>query len=229
LGREATNVLRQVNGTNAQTFNIYNTFTDSSNYERASLGWNSNIFEINVNKAGTGTQRALTIIASQLTLPVAVVPPTNDNGTLGGAAGTWSWQSAYLTRSIQGNKVKTLTETVATAFLQVAVPSGGHTSGTIYGEVYCADATDFVTYYNEWRFTCHNKAGTEACSNPTAAATAVSSASSGGSISAFTMTADTSPTNAVNFAVNTTCSLTQTTLEFHYRVHLLDPQTVTPQ
>lgn len=229
LYRDAANTLALRNSTNPQAFYLYNTFTDSSNYERARLGWSANIFEIKTENAGTGSFRAMTIVAPQLTLPNTIVPPSNDAGTIGGSAGTWSWQSIYLTRSIQGSKSKTLTESSATAVVQIAVPSGGHTSGTIYGEVYCADATDFVTYYNEWRFTCHNKAGTEGCSNPTAAGTAVSSASSGGSISAFTWSVDTSPTNAVNLSVNTTCSLTQTTLEFHYRVHLLDPQTVTPQ
>lgn len=34
LYRDAANTLAQRNGTNAQTFNLYNTYTDASNYER---------------------------------------------------------------------------------------------------------------------------------------------------------------------------------------------------
>ena len=45
------------NGTNAQTFNIYNIYTDASNYERASLTWDTNIFKINSSALGTGTAR----------------------------------------------------------------------------------------------------------------------------------------------------------------------------
>ena len=51
------------NGTNAQTFNIYNTYTDASNYERGFLKWNSNFFEIGTEALGTGTDRSTRITA----------------------------------------------------------------------------------------------------------------------------------------------------------------------
>lgn len=54
LERDASNVLAQRNGANAQTFRIYNTYTDDSNYERANLGWSSNEFGISTIGAGTG-------------------------------------------------------------------------------------------------------------------------------------------------------------------------------
>ena len=51
---EANDILAQRNGTNAQTFRFYNTFTDASNYERLNVRWNSNIAEIGADAAGTG-------------------------------------------------------------------------------------------------------------------------------------------------------------------------------
>ena len=59
LTRDAANTLAQRNGTNAQTFRLYNTFTDSSNYERGKLEWASNALRIGTEKAGTGAARAL--------------------------------------------------------------------------------------------------------------------------------------------------------------------------
>ena len=54
-----TNTLEQRNSTNAQTFSIYNTYTDGSNYERGRLWWGSNVLKIEADAAGTGTQRTV--------------------------------------------------------------------------------------------------------------------------------------------------------------------------
>lgn len=54
-----TNTLDQRNSTNAQTFNLYNTYTDASNYERGFFKWNSNVLEIGAEAAGTGTARTM--------------------------------------------------------------------------------------------------------------------------------------------------------------------------
>jgi len=54
-----TNLLEQRNGANAQTFNVYNTYTDASNYERGVIKWASNVLEIGAEDAGTGSSRAL--------------------------------------------------------------------------------------------------------------------------------------------------------------------------
>jgi len=50
----AADTLALRGGTNAQTFRIYNTYTDGSNYERAALKWSSNVFYIGPEAAGTG-------------------------------------------------------------------------------------------------------------------------------------------------------------------------------
>ena len=62
LLRDAANTLGQRNGTNAQTFNIYNTFTSATNHERGFLRWSSNVFQIGTEKgSGGGTARALAL------------------------------------------------------------------------------------------------------------------------------------------------------------------------
>ena len=66
---DAANILAQRNGTNAQTFRVYNTFTDASNYERGFLRWSSDVFEVGPEAAGTGTARPMRITAATLKLP----------------------------------------------------------------------------------------------------------------------------------------------------------------
>ena len=54
------NVMALENATNPQTFRIYNTYTDASNYERGFLRWTSNVLQIGTEKGGTGgSARAL--------------------------------------------------------------------------------------------------------------------------------------------------------------------------
>lgn len=55
LARDAANTLALRNSTSAQTFNVYNTYTDASNYERLTLSWNSNVLQIGAAAAGTGS------------------------------------------------------------------------------------------------------------------------------------------------------------------------------
>jgi hypothetical protein len=60
LSRDAAATLALRNGTNGQTFRIYNTFTDASNYERLMLNApTGNSAQILSEAAGTGTARAL--------------------------------------------------------------------------------------------------------------------------------------------------------------------------
>lgn len=61
LTRDAANTLAQRNGTSAQAFNVYNTYTDASNYERLELITQAGDSVIQQNQAGTGTARGLTI------------------------------------------------------------------------------------------------------------------------------------------------------------------------
>jgi hypothetical protein len=56
-----TGALAQRFSTTAQTFRLYNTWTDASNYERLGITWSSNIVSIAPEAAGTGTVRVLHI------------------------------------------------------------------------------------------------------------------------------------------------------------------------
>jgi len=70
LYRDAASILAQRFGTTAQTFRLYNTYTDASNYERAVFDWqtNTNILTIGTQNAGTGSARDLRIIANNNTV-----------------------------------------------------------------------------------------------------------------------------------------------------------------
>jgi len=60
--KEAANVLAQRNGTNAQTFRLYRTYTDASNYERLGfLATNTTRYTITSQNAGTGSARSLEV------------------------------------------------------------------------------------------------------------------------------------------------------------------------
>jgi hypothetical protein len=59
LFSDAADTLAQRRSTNAQTFRIYESFTDASNYTRGKLEWSSNVLRIGTEKAGTGSARAL--------------------------------------------------------------------------------------------------------------------------------------------------------------------------
>ena len=54
LYRDAAGILAQRNGTNAQTFRLYNTYTDASNFERTSITRDSSGLVIDAQKGGTG-------------------------------------------------------------------------------------------------------------------------------------------------------------------------------
>jgi hypothetical protein len=64
LQRDAANVLALRNGTQAQTLNIYNTYTDGSNYERGFVSWGSNKFAVGSEAAGAGLVRSLDLVGS---------------------------------------------------------------------------------------------------------------------------------------------------------------------
>jgi hypothetical protein len=83
--RDAAQILAQRNSANAQTFRVYNSFTDASNYERATISWASNILIIGTEKAGTGSNRGMKFVATSgeftFISPGSSVTPAN-NGEL---------------------------------------------------------------------------------------------------------------------------------------------------
>ena len=79
LWPDAANAFSFRNGANGQTFRLYNTYTDLSNYERLSLGWSSNVCIIAAEAAGTGTQRQLIFKSTPVT--VASLPSAATMGS----------------------------------------------------------------------------------------------------------------------------------------------------
>ena len=54
--------------TAGQTLRVYNTYTDSANYERGFMRWNSNVLEIGTEAGGTGTGRNLQFVTNGTTV-----------------------------------------------------------------------------------------------------------------------------------------------------------------
>jgi hypothetical protein len=68
LARDGADILAQRRTTNAQTFRVYNTFTDASNYERGAFEWLANVLTIGTENAGTGSVRSVSFIRGGSTL-----------------------------------------------------------------------------------------------------------------------------------------------------------------
>ena len=134
------------------------------------------------------------------------------------------WQAIGVARAIRGSKTKTLTESSATGFVDIAVTAGQRISGEVIYEVYAADATDFQTITGRLRYAAVNKAGTTTVtvSEVGTQTTAVST----GTLTATNTAADT--TNKITLSCNAVSSLTQTTLEIRYRLDSVSTNTITP-
>jgi hypothetical protein len=150
---------------------------------------------------------------------------------------TTNYQALGLS-GLSGSFRVTLTESSATAVVQVPVASSAGTGGFFGYCIFAADATDQQQRCSEIRFAVSNKAGTETCGMTALAGAADASIletedGNAASISAGTLTytiaCDTSPTNAVNLTVNAVSSLTQTTLEARGQVRLIGPGEPLPQ
>lgn len=59
---------------------VYNIATDTANYERGTLGWNDDLFEIGTSAAGTGTQRGTALVDADIRMGNL---PTSDPGVAG--------------------------------------------------------------------------------------------------------------------------------------------------
>lgn len=76
LVRSAANTLAMQNGINAQGFQLYNTYTDASNYERGFFSWSGNTLQFGTEALGTGTTRAIEFKIGS-TVVAAFGTPTN--------------------------------------------------------------------------------------------------------------------------------------------------------
>jgi hypothetical protein len=155
------------------------------------------------------------------------LPSVGDTRQLGDSSNTWT--SAYLSRSIQGSKPRDLTEGVATAVTQLAAPQTAGVNfadATVQWVVYATDGTDTQMRRGATYLAAVNKAGTETCTVGDIGTTVVA-------VSAGTLTCTSSCitglADLVQFALNCTSSLTQTTLRAQVRLDMMQPNTVTPQ
>lgn len=130
---------------------------------------------------------------------------------------------------LQSANTKTLTESSATSFVDVAVASGSFVGGKIEYTINANDASDFQARSGVLPFVAVNKGGTVTCTVGTVgAATEVVAVSAGTLTNTFTCADSTS--NSVLLKANAVSSLTQTTLAIHYRVTISSgTATVTPQ
>jgi hypothetical protein len=80
ITREASNTVALRNSATAQTFRVYNTYTDASNYERGAFDWSTttNTLTIGAQAAGTGTLRGVSLVGAGVTIASA----DNNNTTL---------------------------------------------------------------------------------------------------------------------------------------------------
>ena len=119
LYRDAAGTFAQRNGTNAQTFRIYNTYTDASNYERLGITWASNICTIGLAQAGTGSVRSLVIAGANATSGAGGdVTITAGNGSGTGAGGNLILQAGLQATSGGDGKVVVKQVTGQTSNLQ---------------------------------------------------------------------------------------------------------------
>lgn len=88
LFRDVADTLAQRRGVNAQTFRLYNTYTDVSNYERAKIQWDTNVLKIGTERAGTGAARALELQTDGTTRLVIEATNTITAGVDGAAFGS---------------------------------------------------------------------------------------------------------------------------------------------
>ena len=78
LARDAAGIFAQRRGANAQTYRLYNTYTDASNYERLSTTWTSNVCYTKPENAGTGAARLYVPVTGSTT--VASLPAASTAG-----------------------------------------------------------------------------------------------------------------------------------------------------
>jgi hypothetical protein len=142
LARDAANTLALRNSTNAQTFNVYETYTDGSNYSRVTARFAGGDFEMLVNAAGTGGSNGKLVLGTRIAnkgidFYTANLQRWNIDGASGsflagtdntydiGASGATRPRTGYFGTSVV---TPLLTSTGAVqAYSGTAIPAGGTT------------------------------------------------------------------------------------------------------
>lgn len=240
LTSEAADTVAQRNGTNGQTFNLYGTYTDGSNYSRLAIKDNTSFgsFDFLVQSAGTGPGRHIQISpTSNANVYIgngnqwvisSGTPPTITNGdnlaTIGSSSGA---MKAVYTTSIQGWQTKTLTESAATGFVDIALAQNTVIGGFVEYVVRTTNGTDYSTESGQVFFTGASKtSGTIDDADVGLVGTPIQSTTAANAwTNTFTVTKG---TNKLTLNCNSVSSLSGTdTITLFYRVHLNGAQTET--
>jgi hypothetical protein len=130
LFNDSSNQLMMRNGTSAQLFNIYNTYTASNNFENASLGWSGNEFYV-ATGAQTGTVRNINLYCNgkgwKIGGTTGHMTAASDNAQDIGAAGATRPRTIYVATSIVNSG--TLSVTGASTLTGLLTANGGITLG----------------------------------------------------------------------------------------------------
>lgn len=151
---DAANATGLRNGTNAQTFLVYNTFTGGTpDYERLAFSWSSNIALIGTQANGTGVARVLTIrygntatscitipttISGTLELAATASTGANSNGhvRIGGNSNNAFTSGTHIECSIPNTWSDGGTNSTTVVNLLALNPTINYTAGTKTGKVY---------------------------------------------------------------------------------------------
>jgi hypothetical protein len=198
LFHDATQTMAMRSGVNGCTLHIYNTFTDTSNYERTELAWAGTNFDVKTSFLGTGVARQLRLFTSG-----AASLSFGSNNTI-------RWQV-----NSNGHFITAADATYDIGTAGAARPRNSYISGGYFGEVatvtYSASMTPDVSLGNMQSITANN--GTAFTINaPTGAVrgcfmTITIKNTSGGALgvitwnAVFKMTAFTSPATGFNRSI----------------------------
>ena len=231
LFRVDANTLAQRNGTSAQSFQVYGTYTDASNYERLGLTYTSAVgaWDIRGDVAGTGVNRNLRFfgflngdlafrttsigVYYPLTVkadfpPECYIRPGADVMDLGGPDN--QWVHTYVGGSYQGGRTKALTHATDQSFVRVACPTAGAVvAGKIHYTIAAKDASNNSEGQSgTLHFVVRNQAGTVTVT-PDGTGNVAGDLANIGSIGTVTFKSSVAGTNA-DFIVNASTSLTTT-------------------
>jgi hypothetical protein len=133
------NLVEQRNGTNAQNFRLYNTYTNSSNYERLVFDWtsNSNVLMLRTEAAGSGTRRDMWM---QWGGQARVSSDVNSNNTTSLALATFLSVQLLAGRTYSFEAFLSFTCTPAQGIRAAMVASGGLTATDIRYDGWIVDS-----------------------------------------------------------------------------------------
>jgi len=157
-------ILELRDGANAETFNVYNTYTDASNYERASLRFESGVFVLGSQRAGSGSiQNALLSVASNSTVGLRsgtkVLWWYDTIDSLYGSTATTIGRADILLKGVysgeftSGGKSQALTDAAAaTPSLTIAVATNGWIDGELIWAATSSSGADQLIATGSSRF-----------------------------------------------------------------------------